>query len=572
MQIIEQAEVYDAIIVGSGAGGGMAANILSENGLRVAVVEAGPFFDPKDPSTMTQMKNPWESPRRGASTNRAFGDFDMSWGDWKVDGEPYTTVEGTDFKWWRARMLGGRTNHWGRISLRFGPTDFKHRDVDGLGANWPISYDEVKPYYDRLDKMIGVFGTNEGLYNDPDGFFLPPPKPRLHELYYIKGAKKSGVPVIPSRLSILTKRINAERGVCFYCGQCNRSCNAYADFSSGSCLIFPAQKNGGQIELFTDCMVKNVTTDNEGLATGVSYINKKDRREYQLRGKVVVLGASACSTARILMNSKSKTHPNGLGNNSDHVGRYLHDSTGASMSAFVPELMDRKIYNEDGVGGMHVYSPWWGNNKKLDFPRGYHIEVWGGMGMPSYGFGYNIEGMNKYIGGQVGGYGDKLRDDVKRFYGAFVGMAGRGESIARFENRCELDPNVVDQFGIPVLRFDYKWSDYEYNQAKHMMDTFEEIIGNMGGVLLGDKPGKDSDYGLLAPGEIIHEVGTTRMGDDPKTSVTNKWQQLHDAKNVYVVDAGVFSSQADKNCTWTIMALSMRASEHIVGELKKMNI
>ena len=554
MQIIEQAEVYDAIIVGSGAGGGMAANILSENGLRVAVVEAGPFFDPKDPSTMTQMKNPWESPRRGASTNRAFGDFDMSWGDWKVDGEPYTTVEGTDFKWWRARMLGGRTNHWGRISLRFGPTDFKHRDVDGLGANWPISYDEVKPYYDRLDKMIGVFGTNEGLYNDPDGFFLPPPKPRLHELYYIKGAKKSGVPVIPSRLSILTKRINAERGVCFYCGQCNRSCNAYADFSSGSCLIFPAQKNGGQIELFTDCMVKNVTTDNEGLATGVSYINKKDRREYQLRGKVVVLGASACSTARILMNSKSKAHPNGLGNNSDHVGRYLHDSTGASMSAFVPALMDRKIYNEDGVGGMHVYSPWWGNNKKLDFPRGYHIEVWGGMGMPSYGFGYNIEGMNKYIGGQVGGYGDKLRDDVKRFYGAFVGMAGRGESIARFENRCELDPNVVDQFGIPVLRFDYKWSDYEYNQAKHMMDTFEEIIGNMGGVLLGDKPGKDSDYGLLAPGEIIHEVGTTRMGDDPKTSVTNKWQQLHDAKNVYVVDAGVFSSQADKNCTWTTVS------------------
>ena len=572
MQIIEQAEVYDAIIVGSGAGGGMAANILSENGLRVAVVEAGPFFDPKDPKTMTQMKNPWESPRRGASTNRAFGDFDMSWGDWEVEGEPYTTVEDTEFKWWRARMLGGRTNHWGRISLRFGPTDFKHRDVDGLGANWPISYDEVKPYYDRLDKMVGVFGTNEGLYNDPDGFFLPPPKPRLHELYYIKGARKSGVPVIPSRLSILTKRINTERGVCYYCGQCNRSCNAYADFSSGSCLIFPAQKNGGQIELFTDCMVKNVTTNSEGLATGVSYINKKDRREYQLRGKVVVLGASACSTARILMNSKSKAHPNGLGNSSDHVGRYLHDSTRASMSAFVPALMDRKIYNEDGVGGMHVYSPWWGNNKKLDFPRGYHIEVWGGMGMPSYGFGYNIEGMNKYVGGQVGGYGDKLRDDVKRFYGAFVGMAGRGESIARFENRCELDPNVVDQFGIPVLRFDYKWSDYEYNQAKHMMDTFEEIIGNMGGILLGNKPGKDKDYGLLAPGEIIHEVGTTRMGDDPKKSVTNKWQQLHDAKNVYVVDAGVFSSQADKNCTWTIMALSMRASEHIVDELKKMNI
>lgn len=572
MQIIESPQVYDAIIVGSGAGGGMAANILSENGLKVAVVEAGPFFDPKDPNTMTQLKNPWESPRRGAGTKRAFGEFDMSWGDWEVDGEPYTTKDDTKFMWWRSRMLGGRTNHWGRISLRFGPKDFKHKDVDGLGENWPISYEEVKPFYDRLDKMIGVFGTNEGLPNDPDGFFLPPPKPRLHELYYIKGAKKTGVPVYPSRLSILTKRINTDRGVCFYCGQCNRSCNAYADFSAGSCLIFPAQNNGGQIDLYTECMVKNVTTNNEGRATGVSYINKQDNREYQLRGKVVVLGASACSSARILLNSKSKQHPNGLGNSSDHVGRYLHDSTGAGLTAFVPDLMNRKVYNEDGVGGMHVYSPWWGDNKKLDFPRGYHIEVWGGMGMPSYGFGYDIEAMNKYIGGQVGGYGDKLRDDVKRFYGSVVGMAGRGEAIAEYKNRCELDPDVVDQFGIPVLRFDYRWSDYERLQAKHMTDTFEEIIQNMGGIVLGDKPGKDKDYGLLAPGQIIHEVGTTRMGDDPRTSVTNRWQQLHDANNVFIVDAGPFTSQADKNCTWTIMALSMRTSEYIVDQLKKQNI
>lgn len=572
MQIIESSKKYDAIIVGSGAGGGMAANILSESGLRVAVVEAGPFFDPKDPKTMTQMKYPWESPRRGASTKRAFGDFDMSWGDWEVEGEPYTQQEGTDFKWWRARMLGGRTNHWGRISLRFGPKDFKHKDLDGLGENWPISYDDVKPYYDKLDKMIGVFGSKEGRANDPDGFFLPPPKPRLHELYYIKGARKVGVPVIPSRLSILTKRINTERGVCFYCSQCSRSCNAYADFSAGSCLIFPAQKNGGQIDLYTDCMVKHVTTDAEGLATGVSYINKKDNKEYKLKGRTVVLGASACSTARILLNSKSTTHPNGLGNSSDHVGRYLHDSTGAGISGFVPSLMDRKVYNEDGVGGMHVYSPWWGDNKKLDFPRGYHIEVWGGMGMPSYGFGYNVDVMNKYVGGTAGGYGTKLRDDVKRFYGSVIGMAGRGEAIARFENRCEIDPTTVDKYGIPVLRFDYKWSDYERLQAKHMTETFAEIIDAMGGQVLGDLPGKEKDYGLLAPGQIIHEVGTTRMGNNPKTSVTNSMQQLHDAKNVFVVDAGPFVSQADKNCTWTILALSMRTSEYIVDQLKKNNI
>ncbi|GLR19992.1 GMC family oxidoreductase [Portibacter lacus] len=571
MQIKESAKVYDAIIVGSGAGGGMACNILANQGLKVALVEAGPFFDPKDPLTQTQLKWPWESPRRGAGSTRAFGDYDMSYGDWEVDGEPYTQKDDTNFMWWRSRMLGGRTNHWGRISLRFGPKDFKHKDVDGLGENWPISYEEIKPFYDKLDKKIGVFGTKEGIENEPDGFFLPPPKPRLHELYYAKGAKKLGIPVIPSRLSILTKKLNNDRGVCFYCSQCNRSCNAYADFSSGSCLIFPAQKSG-QVDLYTNCMVRSVTTNDEGLATGVSYINKEDKKEYTLRGKTVILGASACSSARILLNSKSKQHPNGLGNSSDTVGRYLHDSTGAGRSAFIPALMDRKIYNEDGTGGMHLYTPWWGDNKKLDFPRGYHIEVWGGMGMPAYGFGWNTTEMNKYVGGAVGGYGDKLRDDVKRFFGAFIGMGGRGESIAKYENRCELDPNVVDQFGIPVLRFNYQWSDYERLQAKHMTETFDEITHAMGGIPMGDLPGKEQDYGLLAPGQIIHEVGTTRMGDDPKTSVTNKYSQLHDAKNVFVVDAGVFTSQADKNCTWTILALSMRTSEYIADQLKKQNI
>ena len=154
MQIKESAKEYDAIIVGSGAGGGMACNILANKGLKVALLEAGPFFDPKDPQTQTQLKYPWESPRRGASVTRAFGDYDMSYGDWQVDGEPYTTKEGTEFMWWRSRMLGGRTNHWGRISLRFGPVDFKHKDVDGLGENWPITYDEVKPYYDKLDKVL----------------------------------------------------------------------------------------------------------------------------------------------------------------------------------------------------------------------------------------------------------------------------------------------------------------------------------------------------------------------------------------------------------------------------------
>ncbi|MDC1031693.1 GMC family oxidoreductase, partial [Flavobacteriaceae bacterium] len=336
MQIIENEKKYDVVIVGSGAGGGMATKILADSGLKVAVIEAGPFFDPANPAQQTQLKWPHESPRRGAGTTRAFGEFDMAYGGWEIDGEPYNQIGDTKFDWFRSRMLGGRTNHWGRISLRFGPRDFKGKDRDGLGENWPISYEDIKPYYDKVDKLIGVFGSKEGMYNEPDGYFLPAPKPRLHELYYKKGAEKAGVKVMPSRLSILTKRINNERGICFYCSQCSRSCSVYGDFSAGSCLIFPAQKSGGQVDLYVNSMVREVTTNDEGKATGVLYINKEDRKEYRVSGKVVVLAASACSTARILLNSKSAQHPNGLGNSSNLVGKYVHDSTGSDRMAFVP--------------------------------------------------------------------------------------------------------------------------------------------------------------------------------------------------------------------------------------------
>lgn len=575
-EIKKNTKVYDAVIVGSGAGGGMAAYVLANAGLKVCLLEAGPEYDPA--KNVNQLKNPWDSPRRGASTRfRPFGDFDASYWGWQIDGEPYTTEKGTSWDWWRARMVGGRTNHWGRISLRFGPKDFKRKSIDGLGDNWPIGYEDVKPYYDKIDQLLGVFGTNEGLENDPDGIFLPPPKPRLHELMMKKAAANAGVPIIPSRLSILTKKINDKRGACFYCAQCNRGCTVYGDFSSSSVLVKPAIESGN-VDLVVNAMAREVLTDKEGKATGISYVDKMTLQEYQVSGRVVILAASACESSRLLLNSKSSRHPNGLANSSGVVGRYLHDSTGAGMGGVLPELFDRKRYNEDGVGGMHVYSPWWLDNKKLDFPRGYHIEYWGGMQQPAYGFGWGIEGLNgKFmVKGQqkeAGGYGKSLKEDYRFFYGAGVGMAGRGEAIPRYDNYCEIDKDVVDKYGIPVLKFNVKWSDYEIKQAKHMKETFKEIMHQMGAIITwGADDDESNSWGLEAPGKIIHEAGTARMGDNAKTSVLNKWNQAHDCKNLFVVDGAAFTSQADKNITWTILALSMRASEYIIDEMKKQNL
>jgi choline dehydrogenase-like flavoprotein len=332
------------------------------------------------------------------------------------------------------------------------------------------------------------------------------------------------------------------------------------------------------VDLITHAMAREVITDKEGKAVGISYVNTLDKQEYQVNAKVVILGASTCETARLLLNSKSTKHPNGLANSSGIIGRYLHDSTGAALGGVIPSLFGRKRYNEDGVGGMHVYTPWWLDNKKLDFPRGYHIEYWGGMSQPNYGFGMGQQGLNGQfkVNGktkEAGGYGESLKEDVRFFYGASVGMGGRGEAVPRYDNYCEIDSNVVDKYGIPVLKFNVKNSEYEINQAKHMKETFKEIMHEMGAVITwGGEDDASNNYGLSNPGNIIHEAGTVRMGKDKKTAPLNEWGQAHDCKNLFCVDGSVFTSQADKNITWTILALSMRTSEYILDQLQKQNL
>jgi len=376
---------YDVVIVGSGAGGGVAAHILANAGAKICMLEAGAWYDCTKDSKMFQWA--YQAPHRGAATHEMpLGYFDATLsGGWEVPGEPYVNAAGSEWHWWRARMLGGRTNHYGRISLRMGPYDFKPYSRDGKGFDWPISYEDLAPYYDKAEELIGVFGTNEGMENAPDGKFQPSPAPRGYERVLKLASEKLKIPCIPSRLAILTRPLNG-RPACHYCAECGRSCGVNANFNSPGVHIMPALKTGN-LEVRTNAMVREVILRADGLAQGVSYVDKNSRKDVEVRAKIVVLAASCCETARILLNSRSSSFPNGLANSSGLVGRGIMDTVGSSVSGYLPFLQDLPPHNEDGVGSMHVYMPWWLYQEqkagKLPFARGYHIELAGGRNQPA---------------------------------------------------------------------------------------------------------------------------------------------------------------------------------------------
>ena len=565
-QVNRSPKTYDVCIIGSGAGGGMAAKILTEGGLDVALLEAGPQVHPEKDYKMFMW--PYDLPHRGVGVGgkaaENFGEFLAPNGAWQIEGEPYVSAYGTDFQWFRSRIVGGRTNHWGRIALRFAPVDFRSKTRDGFGDDWPIAYEDLAPYYDKVESYIGVFGTQENVSSAPNGVFLPPPKPRCHE-YLVKAAcDKLNIACIPSRLAILTKAHNG-RMPCHYCGQCGRGCTTASNFSSSQVLLPPAMATG-KLTLITGAMAREIVIGKTGKAEAVSYIDKATKSEKRIYAKAVVVAASACESARLLLNSKSNLFPDGIANSSGTVGKYLTDSVGSDGWGEVPALAKMPPHNHDGVGGMHVYMPWWKYDRKNDFPRGYHIEVWGGRDMPGAGmFGE----MNR----SEEGYGANLKKRAREVYGTTVGFSGRGEMVPNPETYCEIDPYKVDQWGIPVLRFHFKWSEYEIRQAKDMQDMFRSIIETMGGTYKTRTPiDGPNAFGILAGGKIIHEVGTARMGDDPKSSVLNGYCQAHDVKNLFVTDGAPLVTNPDKNPTLTIMALSWRASEYLLQEAKKGNL
>jgi choline dehydrogenase-like flavoprotein len=557
--MVQTAETHDAVVIGSGAGGAMAAWILTKAGAKVLMLEAGRNYSP-DESPMLNLTK--DAPLRGTGTpDKPFGFYDATVdGGWEIPDEPYTAAEGSEFMWWRSRMLGGRTNHWARNSFRMGPYDFKPYTRDGLGVDWPISYDDIAPWYDRTEKIVGVYGANLGLENHPDsgpGVLHTPPKFRVWETFLKAGGDALGIPVVPARRAILTKKID-ERTPCYWASGCGRGCGIGAAFQTTTSLIPFAMKTGN-LTIQTDAMVYEVMLDSSGKAAGVRYIDKSSGEHREALGRVVVLAASTGETARILLNSKPNGRSEGLANSSGQVGRNLMDTVGSSVGAFFPQLENRPRYNEDGAMGLHAYIPFWQYKEiaagKVDTPRGYHVEIGGSFGEPGIGSfgGYD-------------GYGPELRATAKRRYGSRLGFTQRGEMIPNANSFCEIDPEKKDKFGIPVLRFHFKWSDHELNQVKHFQNAMKELIDKLGGTLASE-PAAPADA-ISTGGEIIHEVGTARMGTEAKNSVTDSFGRAWDVDNLYLVDGSVFVSKAHKNPTLTIMALSMRSSDHIAGRLR----
>jgi len=590
---------YDVVIVGSGAGGGQTAYTLTMEGVKVLVMEAGRSFDVQTEVAMLQW--PSHAPLRGEKTlDKQYGFHDCSiHSGWEIPGEPYTNAHAeveNQFKWWRQRMMGGRTNHWGRISLRNGPLDFKPRTRWGMGFDWPIGYDDLAPYYDKVEMLIGVFGTNEGLENSPDsspGVLLPAPKLRVGELYMQKHGPKVGAKVVSIHRAVLTKPQDADtipaklhpgnakaqrilaqsmrtRAPCFWATDCHRGCAIRANYDSQTVHLRPALETGN-LDILPNAMAREVTVNKDGKATGITFIDKTTGREGHAKGRVVVLAASSQESVRLLLNSKSNLFPNGLANSSGKVGKYITDSVQSSLSAHIPAFENMPPHNEDGAGGPHAYVPWTrhaqNRHGELGFPGGYHLEFTTGRQMPTVNA---VSSVDARSGSASVLYGKKLKEEARRFHGSQLGIGAQGTMLPNEGCFVELDPDVKDQWGIPVLRFHWKWTDAELNLVKHQQQHIRELLEAMGGKI--SKTETDPAKAIRQGGTVIHEVGGAIMGADAATSVTNQWSQTWDVKNLFLADGAPFASTADKNPTLTIMALAWRMADHLLDELKRQNL
>lgn len=562
-------EIYDAIIVGSGATGGWAAKELTENGMRVIVLEAGRKLDPnKDFNEHTW---PYEVKYRGTVGSReifrarqpvqskcyACNEYGHHFFVDDID-NPYTTPDRKQFDWIRGRQVGGRTLTWGRQTYRLSDYELKAASRDGFGEDWPISYAELAPYYDKVEEFIGVSGSYENVPNLPDGKFLPAMKLTCGEWLLKKSVERKWKDrrVMIGRAAILTQRHNG-RAACHWCGHCDRGCTTSSYFSSpGSTL--PAAAKTGRLTLRTNAVASHVIVDtNTGKAKGVACIDQVTKKGFEVFGKVVVLCASTIESTRLLMNSSTRQHPGGLGNSSGALGHYLMDHIfQIAVGGVVPGTANYP-YNFDDGRANGIYIPKFRNinERHPNFIRGYGIQ--GGV----------QRGMLPTTIKSIPGFGSEYKKMVREAKDpAPFWMGGWGEMLPRKENRVTINKEVKDAWGIPVAHIDCSHGENEKAMARDMLETLNEMAHEAKFEVTFGSPF------LATPGLCIHEVGTARMGTDPKSSVLNKFNQSWDVKNLFVTDGACFVSIGCQNPTLTMMALTVRACEYIVGQHKKGNL
>ena len=584
---VDLRKTYDAVVVGSGAAGGMAARVLTSRGMKVLLLEAGKKLDIDKELKSTEW--PYQHARRGEMPPGAHAlslneynirqppyaadskfkhvySYVQGWGgsDYSknivVDerDHPYT---GTNYAWVRARCLGGKTNIWGRLALRLSDLDFKAGSNDGYGEDWPISYKDIAPYYDKVDLYLGISGVKENLPHLPDSIFQRPIKLSYSEMKLRQSLKKMNRVLTPYRAGVTTDGLkhNKYRSRCFGRGACNRragGCDIHAAFDSPTGLILPAMDTGN-LTLRTNSTAYEVTVDKKtGKASGVAFIDSETGKTYEAKAKVVVIAASTLESARLMLLSKSPSYPNGIGNSSGHVGHnFCEHLMGPHITGLVKDLVGKPRTLDDGKPGS-FYVPRFRNlrERHANFIRGYGFEGGSGTSM--------------FPGNAIStpGFGPAYKKRIRDYAGAFISMGGFGEVLARYENYVDIDPVVKDRRGIPVLRFHYKFGDNEKKMAEDMADTAREMFEEAGFEIV------EMSRRILTEGWSIHELGTARMGRDPKTSVLNQFQQSHDVKNLFVVDGSSHVSASCQNPTWTIMALAWRSCDYLADQLRKGNV
>ena len=553
------AKVYDAIVVGSGATGGWTAKVLAEAGMEVLMLEAGRAFDeekdyrehtlPHDLAMRGRDDPRNELLRRRPRQKYCYACTDVN-ADFFIDDidNPYTEAPGKPFNWIQGNVVGGRSLLWARQSYRLSDYDFKAASLDGYGMDWPLSYADLAPYYDRVETYIGVSGRKEGLEILPDGQFLPPMPFTCGEEMLKKTLEKRGIPMTIGRTAVLT-RGRVGRAACHYCGPCHYGCRTHSYFTSTHTTLVDCAETGN-FTLIPDARASRVTVNTENLADGIVYHDTVSGEEREVKGKVIVLCASTLASARVLLNSAE----GGLGNSSGVLGRYVMDHIYATgVRGVLPQRAGAQRENARRPNGAYV--PRFQNLKdpsthKSAFLRGYGYQ--GGEGITTWEHAYN-----------QAGFGAAFKDAISDSTVATMGLSGFGEILPRAQNRVTLDKETVDKWGVPVLRMECSLGDNEFAMVDDILEEGKAILEDLGceDIVERTQP---------APmGSGIHEVGTARMGDDPKNSYLNQYEQSWDIKNLFIMDGSCYVSIGCVNPTLTMMSLALRSSEYLVEEFRR---